>query len=70
MPLGQGLVDRCHDLRVAEQLVGVFHPRLVQIFHFFGDQSVTKAALRTVRVNHAWSSGAAARRPPAAIAYG
>src|SRR5215510_1406827 len=70
MPLGQGLVDCRHDLRVAEQLVGVLHPRLVQIFDFLGDQPVAEAALRTMRLNHALTSCAAARRPPPATAHG
>ena len=70
MPLGQGLVDRRHDLRVAEQLIGVFHPRLMQILHFFGDQPIAEATLRTMRLNHASPSSAAARRRPAAAARG
>jgi len=32
--LGQSLR---HDLGVAEQLIGVFHPRFGKIFHLFGD---------------------------------
>jgi hypothetical protein len=70
MPLGQGLIDRRHDLRVGEQLVGVLHPRFAQILDFLGDQPVTEAALRTMGLNHASTSGAAAGRPPAATAHG
>ena len=70
MPPGQGLVNRRHDLRVVERLIGVFHPRFVQVLHFLGDQPVTEAALGTVGLNHASSSCAAVRRHPAAAAHG
>jgi hypothetical protein len=70
MPLGQRLVHCCDNLRVTEQLIGVFHPRFMQVLHFFGDQSVTEAALRTVCLNHAWSSCDAAQRRPAATVHG
>jgi len=42
MPLGQGLVDRRHDLLVAQHLIGVLHPLFVQILDFLGNQPVTK----------------------------
>jgi len=70
MPLGQGFVNRRHDLRVGEQLIGVLHPRLVQILDFIGDQPVAEAALCAVGLNHALTLGAAAGRPPAATMRG
>jgi hypothetical protein len=53
MPLGQGLVDRRHDLQVAEQLIGVLHPRFVKVLGLLSDQPVAEAALRTIRPNPA-----------------
>ena len=70
MTLGQGLVDRRHDLRIVEQLIGLFHPRFMKLLDFFGDQPVTKAALRTMRLNHASTPCAAGSRHPAATVRG
>jgi hypothetical protein len=66
MPLGQGLVDRHHYLIVAQYLIGLSDPRSVQVFH----QPVAKAALRTVRLNHAWPSRAAGWRHSGATTRG
>ena len=70
MPLGQGLVDHRHDFRVAEQLIGMFHPRFVQVFHFLGDQPVAEAALPAMGLNHALSSCPAGWHHPAATVRG
>src|SRR5467141_2184369 len=52
MPLGQGLVDRRHDLLVGQHPIGVLHPRFVQILDLLGNQPVTKAALCPPGLNH------------------
>src|SRR5438309_10581329 len=52
MPLGQGLVDRRHDLLVAQHPIGVLHPLFVQILDFLGNQPVTKGALRPPCLDH------------------
>src|SRR5712664_2742552 len=52
MPLGQGLIDRRHDVLVAQHLIGVLHPLFVQILDFLGNQPVTKAALRPPCLDH------------------
>jgi hypothetical protein len=70
MPLGQSFVDRRHDLLVAQYLIGVLHPRFVQILDFLGDQPVAKAALRPPRLNHNSASCVSVGRPPDATARG
>ena len=36
--------------------VGVFHPTFAKIAHFFGDQAVAEAQLRSAHLNHVSSS--------------
>src|ERR1700737_2947037 len=52
MPLGQGLVDRRHDLLVPQHPIGVLHPLFEQVLDLLGNQPVTKGALRPPGLNH------------------
>ena len=53
MPPRQRFVHRSYDLFIRQHPVGVFHPAFAKIAHFFGDQSVAKAELRSAHLNHA-----------------
>ena len=49
----QSLVHDCDDVLIRQHRVGVFHPVFAKIAHFFGDQPVAKAELRSAHLNHA-----------------
>jgi hypothetical protein len=46
MPFGQSLVDRRHDLLVAQHLIGVLHPLFVQILDLLGNRPSALNATR------------------------
>ena len=52
MPPRQRFVHRSYDLFIRQHPVGVFHPTFAKIAHFFGDQPVAKAELRSAHLNH------------------
>ena len=66
MPSRQRLVHRSDDLFIRQHPVGMFHPTFAKIAHFFGDQAVAKAQLRSAHLNHASSSHPAPPRPQGA----